>query len=315
MPVTLSGWLIGGGSAVAALGVVIGLFGGVLNPIDLILLLVLIGIVATVFLSANYAGHPHQRLMTLVIVLIGFGTALTASASAAPGWVSCCSSWARLRRRSAPSSWSSVETSRWVARSPDRMTLAPPPAEQRHGLTETEYDSCRCARTRAQRVELGMFGAMWWSTAATSTRGLLLGRLPSTGDRVLVGPGENAGAIDIGDGLAVVFKVESHNHPSAVEPYQGAATGVGGIIRDIFTMGARPIALLNSLRFGPLEPGAATDATVAARNRYLFGGVVGGIAGYGNCIGIPTSVARSPSTRATGQSARQRHVCRHRPSR
>ncbi len=135
--------------------------------------------------------------------------------------------------------------------------------------------------------ELGMFGAMWSEHCAYKHSRLLLARLPSTGDRVLVGPGENAGAIDIGDGLAVVFKVESHNHPSAVEPYQGAATGVGGIIRDIFTMGARPIALLNSLRFGPLEPDAETDATVAARNRYLFGGVVGGIAGYGNCIGIP----------------------------
>ena len=105
------------------------------------------------------------------------------------------------------------------------------------------------------------------------------------------GPGENAGALDIGDRLAVVFKVESHNHPSAVEPYQGAATGVGGIIRDIFTMGARPIALGNSLRFGPLQPGddpsGRTDAGTAARNRYLFGGVVAGIAGYGNCIGIP----------------------------
>ena len=107
-----------------------------------------------------------------------------------------------------------------------------------------------------------MFGAMWSEHCAYKHSRLLLGRLPSTGDRVLVGPGENAGAIDIGDGLAVVFKVESHNHPSAVEPYQGAATGVGGIIRDIFTMGARPIALLNSLRFGPLEPGAGTDATV-----------------------------------------------------
>ena len=168
------------------------------------------------------------------------------------------------------------------------MTLAPPPAEQRHGLTDTEYDLVVDALKRAPNpVELGMFGAMWSEHCAYKHSRLLLGRLPSTGERVLVGPGENAGAIDIGDGLAVVFKVESHNHPSAVEPYQGAATGVGGIIRDIFTMGARPIALLNSLRFGPLEPGAGTDATVAARNRYLFGGVVGGIAGYGNCIGIP----------------------------
>ena len=171
---------------------------------------------------------------------------------------------------------------------PERMTLAPPPLEQRHGLTETEYDLVVDALGRAPNaVELGMFGAMWSEHCAYKHSRLLLGRLPSTGDRVLVGPGENAGAIDIGDGLAVVFKVESHNHPSAVEPYQGAATGVGGIIRDIFTMGARPIALLNSLRFGPLEPEAGTDATAAARNRYLFGGVVGGIAGYGNCIGIP----------------------------
>ena len=126
---------------------------------------------------------------------------------------------------------------------------------------------------------------------ATSTRRALLGSLPSDGPRVLVGPGENAGVVDIGDGLAVVFKVESHNHPSAVEPYQGAATGVGGIIRDIFTMGARPMALLNGLRFGPLDPAedptGRTDAAAATRNRYLLGGVVAGIAGYGNCIGIP----------------------------
>ena len=168
------------------------------------------------------------------------------------------------------------------------MTLALPPAEQRHGLTESEYELVVEALGRApNEVELGMFGAMWSEHCAYKHSRPLLGRLPSTGDRVLVGPGENAGVIDIGDGLAVVFKVESHNHPSAVEPYQGAATGVGGIIRDIFTMGARPIALLNSLRFGPLEPDGETDPEAAARNRYLIGGVVGGIAGYGNCIGIP----------------------------
>ena len=140
-------------------------------------------------------------------------------------------------------------------------------------------------------VELGMFGAMWSEHCAYKHSRPLLSSLPTHGDRVLVGPGENAGAIDIGDGLAVVFKVESHNHPSAVEPYQGAATGVGGIIRDIFTMGARPIALLNSLRFGPLDPAedatGRTDEVAATRNRYLLGGVVAGIAGYGNCIGIP----------------------------
>ncbi len=132
-----------------------------------------------------------------------------------------------------------------------------------------------------------MFGAMWSEHCAYKHSRNLLGRLPRDAPRVLVGPGENAGALDIGDGLAVVFKVESHNHPSAVEPYQGAATGVGGIIRDIVTMGARPIALLNSLRFGPLDPDGETDALTATRNRYLFGGVIGGIAGYGNCVGIP----------------------------
>ncbi|HET7685960.1 MAG TPA: phosphoribosylformylglycinamidine synthase subunit PurL [Candidatus Limnocylindria bacterium] len=166
------------------------------------------------------------------------------------------------------------------------MTIAIPAA--RHGLTEGEYRAIveRLGR-EPNDVELGMFGAMWSEHCAYKHSRALLGMLPTTGERVLVGPGENAGALDIGEGLAVVFKVESHNHPSAVEPYQGAATGVGGIIRDIFTMGARPIALGNSLRFGPLEPDAATDAATATRNRYLFGGVVAGIAGYGNCIGIP----------------------------
>jgi len=168
------------------------------------------------------------------------------------------------------------------------MTLALPSAEQRHGLTESEYELVvDSLGRRPNEVELGMFGAMWSEHCAYKHSRPLLGRLPSRGERVLVGPGENAGVLDIGDGLAVVFKVESHNHPSAVEPYQGAATGVGGIIRDIFTMGARPIALLNSLRFGPLDVDAETDDPAATRNRYLFGGVVGGIAGYGNCIGIP----------------------------
>ncbi|MEO6059833.1 MAG: phosphoribosylformylglycinamidine synthase subunit PurL, partial [Candidatus Limnocylindria bacterium] len=166
-----------------------------------------------------------------------------------------------------------------------------PPVEL-HGLTDDEYRRVVGALGREPNaVELGMFGAMWSEHCAYKHSRPLLAGLPTQGERVLVGPGENAGAIDIGDGLAVVFKVESHNHPSAVEPYQGAATGVGGIIRDIFTMGARPIALLNSLRFGPLDPAddpsGRTDAEAAARNRYLFGGVVAGIAGYGNCIGIP----------------------------
>src|SRR5919205_4094214 len=157
-------------------------------------------------------------------------------------------------------------------------------------LTREEYDTIVARLGRAPNaVELGMFGAMWSEHCGYKNSKPLLRRLPTTGPRVLQGPGENAGAGDIGDGQALVLKIESHNHPSAVEPYQGAAKGVGGIIRDIFTMGARPIALLDSLRFGPLDE---------PRNRYLFGGVVGGIAGYGNCIGIPTvggEIAFEPS--------------------
>jgi phosphoribosylformylglycinamidine synthase len=128
-------------------------------------------------------------------------------------------------------------------------------------------------------VELGLFGSLWSEHCGYKHSKPLLRLLPTASPRILVPLGqENAGALDIGDGLAVVMKMESHNHPSAIEPYQGAATGVGGIVRDIFTMGARPIALLNSLRFGPLDE---------PRNRYLFTGVVAGIAGYGNCLGIP----------------------------
>ena len=126
-------------------------------------------------------------------------------------------------------------------------------------------------------VELGMLGVLWSEHCSYKTSKALLRRLPSSGEAVLQGPGENAGAVEIGQGWAAVFKIESHNHPSAIEPYQGAATGVGGIIRDVIAMGARPIALLDSLRFGPL-PGS----------RRHFDGVVAGIGGYGNCIGIPT---------------------------
>jgi phosphoribosylformylglycinamidine synthase II len=177
-----------------------------------------------------------------------------------------------------------------VGSEPQPVSIAAP--VERHGLTDAEYQLVIEALGREPNlVELGMFGAMWSEHCAYKHSRPLLGGLPSAGERVLVGPGENAGVLDIGDGLAVVFKVESHNHPSAVEPYQGAATGVGGIIRDIFTMGARPIALLNALRFGPLEPSedatGRTDDAAATRNRYLLGEVVAGIAGYGNCIGIP----------------------------
>ena len=129
------------------------------------------------------------------------------------------------------------------------------------------------------RAELGMFGVMWSEHCCYKNSRPLLQGFPTKGDRILQGPGENAGVIDAGDGLRVAFKIESHNHPSAVEPFQGAATGVGGILRDIFTMGARPVAILNSLRFGPLDD---------PRNRRLFHGVVEGISHYGNSVGVPT---------------------------
>ncbi|MCH8205492.1 MAG: phosphoribosylformylglycinamidine synthase subunit PurL [Chloroflexi bacterium] len=147
-------------------------------------------------------------------------------------------------------------------------------------LSDREYEAIveRLGR-EPNRLELGLFGSLWSEHCGYKHSKPLLAMLATKNSRVLVEQGaENAGVVDIGDGLAVVFKIESHNHPSAIEPYEGAATGVGGIVRDIFAMGARPVALLNSLRFGPLtEP----------RNRYLFGGVVAGISGYGNCIGVP----------------------------
>jgi phosphoribosylformylglycinamidine synthase len=149
-----------------------------------------------------------------------------------------------------------------------------------HGLTLDEYQ--RIVETLGHEptlTELGIFSVMWSEHCSYKSSRVHLKTLPTSGKRVLQGPGENAGAVDIGDGLAAIFKIESHNHPSFIEPYQGAATGVGGIIRDIFTMGARPIALLNSLRFGSLE-----DPLV----RRTMAGVVAGIAGYGNSIGIPT---------------------------
>ena len=148
------------------------------------------------------------------------------------------------------------------------------------GLTTSEYeDIVEVLGREPNKVELGMYSVMWSEHCSYKSSKEQLRKLPTTGPRVLVGPGENAGVVDIGDGMAVVFKMESHNHPSAVEPFQGAATGVGGIVRDIFTMGARPIAGLDPLRFGSLEN---------ARTRYLFDGVVAGIASYGNCLGIPT---------------------------
>ncbi len=154
---------------------------------------------------------------------------------------------------------------------------------ERHGLKPDEYDRIvRAMKREPTLTELGIFSVMWSEHCSYKSSRIHLKKLPTTGPRVLQGPGENAGAVDIGDGLAAVFKIESHNHPSFIEPYQGAATGVGGIIRDIFTMGARPIALMNSLRFGSL------DGPDGARNRRIVEGVVAGIAGYGNSIGIAT---------------------------
>ncbi len=147
-------------------------------------------------------------------------------------------------------------------------------------LSDEEYAQIVELLGREPRpVELGMFGAMWSEHCGYKHSRPLLKQLPTSAPWVLQGPGENAGAVDLGNGLAAVFKVESHNHPSAVEPYEGAATGVGGIVRDIFTMGARPVAILDGLRFGELDD---------RRNRYLFNNVVAGIGGYGNCLGIPT---------------------------
>ena len=157
------------------------------------------------------------------------------------------------------------------------------PLLDRHGLTRDEYDRIVRALGREPSItELGIFSVMWSEHCSYKSSRIHLKKLPTRGPRVLQGPGENAGAVDIGGGLAAVFKIESHNHPSFIEPYQGAATGVGGIIRDIFTMGARPIGLMNSLRFGPM------DGPAGARTRRIIDGVVRGIGGYGNSIGIPT---------------------------
>jgi phosphoribosylformylglycinamidine synthase II len=163
-------------------------------------------------------------------------------------------------------------------------------ALKKEGLSQADYEEIVRRLGRApNRAELGMFGVMWSEHCCYRNSRPLLSQFPTSGPRILVGPGENAGVVDLGEGQRLAFKIESHNHPSAVEPFQGAATGVGGILRDIFTMGARPIALLNALRFGPLED---------PRNVGLMEGVVAGIAHYGNCVGVPTvggEVAFDPS--------------------
>ena len=148
------------------------------------------------------------------------------------------------------------------------------------GLTDDENDRITGILGRPPNsLELAMYSVMWSEHCSYKSSRLHLTRLPTEASWVLVGPGENAGVIDVGEGIAVAIRIESHNHPSAIEPYQGAATGVGGILRDIFTMGARPIALMDSLRFGPLDD---------PRSRWIAEGVVSGVSGYGNAVGVPT---------------------------
>ncbi|MGH2912223.1 MAG: AIR synthase related protein, partial [Solirubrobacteraceae bacterium] len=160
------------------------------------------------------------------------------------------------------------------------------------GLTETEYELiCHKQERPPNQVELAMYSLLWSEHCAYKHSKKLLRTLPTEGEHVVMGPGENAGAVDLGDGLVCAFKVESHNHPSAVEPFQGAATGVGGILRDIFAIGARPIAVLDSLRFGeplPADGSPPVPGGEGSRARYLLDRAVAGIGHYGNSIGVPT---------------------------
>ncbi len=188
---------------------------------------------------------------------------------------------------------------------PEPATVTPQLLAQ-HGITAEEYERILAALGRTPSLtELGIYSVMWSEHCSYKSSRVHLKRLPTKSDRVVQGPGENAGIIDVGDGWACAFKIESHNHPSYIEPYQGAATGVGGILRDIFTMGARPLAVMDSLRFGPIDKngcptfgasGAADRAKVGsdedqskliAKNHSIVEGVVSGIAGYGNCFGVP----------------------------
>jgi phosphoribosylformylglycinamidine synthase subunit PurL len=178
------------------------------------------------------------------------------------------------------------------------QTMAPQAASitpellAQHGITPEEYQRIEAALDRTPSlVELGIYSVMWSEHCSYKSSRVHLKRLPTKSDRVVQGPGENAGIIDVGDGWACAFKIESHNHPSYIEPFQGAATGVGGILRDIFTMGARPLAVMDSLRFGPIETGngagGEADPALVHKNHSILEGVVHGIAGYGNCFGVP----------------------------
>jgi len=177
-------------------------------------------------------------------------------------------------------------------------TVITPEIVEQHNLKPEEYEKIIAIMGREPNMtELGVFSVMWSEHCSYKSSRVHLKRLPTSGPRVIVPPGENAGVVDIGDDWCVAFKVESHNHPSFIEPFQGAATGVGGILRDVFTMGARPVAAMNSLRFGPLsEPGAIATGLAAEsdktrtynRNKSILKGCVEGIGHYGNCFGVPT---------------------------
>src|SRR3984893_927623 len=169
---------------------------------------------------------------------------------------------------------------------PSPATITPELLKQ-HSITSDEYTRIEAALGRTPSLtELGIFSVMWSEHCSYKSSRVHLKRLPTKSERVVQGPGENAGIIDVGDGWACAFKIESHNHPSYIEPYQGAATGVGGILRDIFTMNARPLAVMDSLRFGPLDE-AEPDEALRRRNHQIATGVVHGVAGYGNCFGVP----------------------------
>ena len=160
---------------------------------------------------------------------------------------------------------------------------------RQHGLTPDEYEKIKqlLGGREPTLTELGIFSVMWSEHCSYKSSRVHLKRLPTRSTRVLQGPGENAGIIDIGDGWACAFKIESHNHPSFIEPFQGATTGVGGILRDIFTMGARPVAVMDSLRFGPIVAGKDVSQKDLHKNHSIMDGVISGVASYGNCFGVP----------------------------
>jgi phosphoribosylformylglycinamidine synthase subunit PurL len=170
---------------------------------------------------------------------------------------------------------------------PDPVSVTPELLAQ-HSITADEYSRIQAALGRVPSLtELGIYSVMWSEHCSYKSSRVHLKRLPTKSDLVVQGPGENAGIIDVGEGWACAFKIESHNHPSYIEPFQGAATGVGGILRDIFTMGARPLAVMDSLRFGPIEQDSETEPELARKNHSIVEGVVSGIAAYGNCFGVP----------------------------